>query len=219
MRKALLLSLLSVFVMSGCVTADDPQRQTKKGAAIGAAAGAIAGAIIGHQSDNQRTGAVIGGIVGAVAGSAVGRRMDEQERELQQIEGIEVTRPSENELTVTLNNSILFDYNSAELRRESRVTLAELAGVFHRFPETSMVVEGHTDWVGSEGFNQALSERRAASVASDLISRGVDPWRIEGRGWGKSRPIATNETPEGRQLNRRVEIRIVSTEELGAATP
>ncbi|HEU5162469.1 MAG TPA: OmpA family protein [Thermoanaerobaculia bacterium] len=202
----LLLSLLAL----GCISASDPAKNEKKNAGRGALIGAIAGAIIGNQSGNSATGAVVGAIAGAAVGGAVGRRMDEQERELEQIEGVEVTRTSENELNVTVDDSILFDYDSYELRPDARATLSELAAVFARYPETRLLVEGHTDASGSEAYNQLLSERRAESVSNDLIERGVDRARIEMHGYGKSRPVADNATPEGRQLNRRVEIQVIA---------
>src|SRR6185295_16725307 len=100
-----------------------PNRKTKRGATIGAVAGAIAGAVIGNQSGNNRTGAVVGAAAGAAVGGAIGRRMDKQEQELRQIEGVEVTRPSEGEINVQLTNDILFDTDSSALRSASRSTL------------------------------------------------------------------------------------------------
>ncbi|HEY0592084.1 MAG TPA: OmpA family protein, partial [Thermoanaerobaculia bacterium] len=208
--KKVVAALLLALLAAGCISASDPKKNTKQKAGTGAVIGAIAGAIIGNQSGNSATGAVIGAIAGAAVGGAVGKRMDEQERELQQIEGVEVTRTAENELNVTVDEAILFDYDSYDLRPDARETLSELASVFSRYPETRLRVEGHTDSTGSESYNQLLSEKRAESVASDLMQRGVDARRIEMRGYGKTRPVADNSTPEGRQLNRRVEIHVVA---------
>ena len=209
MKRVAAILLLTLFAL-GCISASDPAKNEKKSAGKGALIGAIAGAIIGNQSGNSATGAVVGAIAGAAVGGAVGRRMDEQERELEQIEGVDVTRTAENELNVTVADSILFDYDSYELRPDARATLSELAAVFSRYTETQLRVEGHTDATGSETYNQLLSERRAESVANDLIQRGVAAARIEMHGYGKSRPVADNATPEGRQLNRRVEIQVVA---------
>jgi outer membrane protein OmpA-like peptidoglycan-associated protein len=211
MKRHLVIGTVAVALLTGCISADDPQQREKRGAAIGAAAGAVAGAIIGNQSGNNRTGAVIGAVAGAAVGGAVGRRMDAQQQELQQIEGVEVTRTAENELNIVLNNNILFDYNSSDLRPESRQTLREMADVFVRYHDTVVRVDGHTDAIGGDAFNQALSERRAGSVSRYLIDRGVEATRIQSRGFGKTMPVADNATPEGRQLNRRVEITVTST--------
>jgi len=138
--------------------------------------------------------------------------MDKQQQELQQIPGVEVTRPAENEIAVGLTNDILFDFNRADLRPESKSTLRTLANNFRQYPDEVITVEGHTDNVGSPEYNQGLSERRAHSVRSYLIDEGVASSHVEARGYGESRPKATNSTPEGRQLNRRVEIHIKATQ-------
>jgi outer membrane protein OmpA-like peptidoglycan-associated protein len=134
--------------------------------------------------------------------------MDKQEQELRQIEGVEVTRPSEGEIDVRLTNDILFDYNSAALRPASRTTLDELGANFRQYPDNRVIVEGHTDSTGSDQYNQKLSEQRAANVADYLIDRGAPASMITVYGYGESRPKSSNDTPEGRQVNRRVEIHI-----------
>ena len=211
-RKATILILIAAFA-AACATTDggsapNDNQKTKRGATIGAVAGAIAGAIIGNQSGNNRTGAVVGAAAGAAVGAAVGRRMDKQEEELKQIPGVEVTRPSEGEINVQLTSDILFDYNSSALRPESRSTLDQLGTNFRQYPDNRVIVEGHTDSVGSDAFNQRLSEQRAANVADYLIDRGVPASNVIVYGYGEARPKASNETAEGRQLNRRVEIHI-----------
>ncbi|HVR43680.1 MAG TPA: OmpA family protein [Thermoanaerobaculia bacterium] len=205
MRRILILTLVTLFAFA-CISADDPNRRTKQGAAIGAATGAAAGAAVGNQSDNPRTGAVAGAVVGGVIGAAIGRRMDQQQRELEQIEGIEVERPAEDALNVNLRNEILFDFDSASLRTASRETVRELASVLARYPDQTVSVAGHTDSVGTDVYNQGLSERRAQAVENYLVSQGVPATRIAAFGYGESRPRATNSTPDGRQLNRRVQI-------------
>jgi outer membrane protein OmpA-like peptidoglycan-associated protein len=208
MKRTLALLILVIFVATACVSQDDPNRRTKQGAAAGAAAGAVAGAVVGNQSDNKEKGAVIGAVVGAAAGAAIGRRMDQQQRELQQIEGVEVTRPAEDEINVTMRNDILFDFNSAALRPEARTTIREMSDVFARYPDTRIVVEGHADAIGGDAYNQRLSEDRAENVADYVVNQGVARSRVVARGFGETQPKASNDTAEGRQLNRRVEISV-----------
>lgn len=207
-KKSLVLALIAVFAFACATTTDDPNKKTKRGAAIGAVIGGVAGAVIGNQSGSNRTGAVIGAAAGAAVGAAVGRRMDKQEQELRQIEGVEVTRPSEGEISVRLTNDILFDTDSSALRSASRTTLNELAQNFRQYPDNRIIVEGHTDSTGSDAHNQRLSENRAAAVADYLIDGGVRASAITVYGFGEARPKASNDTAEGRQLNRRVEIHI-----------
>jgi outer membrane protein OmpA-like peptidoglycan-associated protein len=211
-RRASVLLLIALFLFACKTTSDDPNARAKRGAGAGAAAGAVVGAVVGNQSGNPRTGAAVGAAAGAAIGAAIGHRMDKQQQELQQIPGVEVSRPAENEIAVRMTNDILFDFNRAALRPESQSTLRSLANNFRQYPDEVFTVEGHTDNVGSADYNQGLSERRASSVRSYLIDEGVASSHIEARGYGESRPKATNSTPEGRQLNRRVEIHIRATQ-------
>jgi outer membrane protein OmpA-like peptidoglycan-associated protein len=221
-RKALVLLIIAMFTFACATTSDtgtttsteDANKRTKRGAAIGAVAGAIAGAVIGNQSGNNRTGAVVGAAAGAAVGAAVGRRMDKQAEELRQIEGVEVEHAEgTGEINVRLTSDILFDTDSSALRSASRSTLNELATNFAQYPDNVIIVEGHTDSTGSDAYNQRLSEARAASVADYLIDRGVRAGAITVYGYGELRPKATNDTAEGRQLNRRVEINIRAPQE------
>jgi outer membrane protein OmpA-like peptidoglycan-associated protein len=209
-RKSSVLLLITVLAVA-CATGD-PNQKAKQGAGAGAAAGAIVGAVIGNQSGNNRTGAVVGAAAGAAIGAAIGHRMDKQQQELQQIPGVEVSRPSEGEISVNLTNDILFDFNSASLRSQSQQTLRDLASNFRSYPDEQVTVEGHTDSVGTPSYNQTLSEQRASSVSNYLVGEGVPSSRITSIGYGETRPKATNDTPEGRQLNRRVEIHIRATQ-------
>ena len=205
------VQLITVMAILGCVSADDPNRRTKQGAAVGAAAGAVAGAVVGNQSGNPRTGAAVGAAVGAGVGAAIGHKMDKQQQELERIEGIDVTRTAEDELNVVVRNEILFDHDSAALRSASRASLQEMAGVFSRYPETRITVAGHADSTGPDAYNHDLSHRRARAVRDYLADQGVAASRIEAIGSGETQQRATNDTPEGRQLNRRVEIRVKAT--------
>ena|SRR5438132_10578880 len=211
MRKyiATLLAVLLTSVPMFAQTVDE-HAKTKKGAVIGGIAGAIAGAVIdnnrGHRS--AKRGAVVGGVAGAAAGAIVGAMMDRQERELRQIQGVNVTRTAPGELNVSVQNEVLFDFNSSALRSSSRTSLQQMAEVFQKYPDTTLSVQGHTDSIGSAAYNKRLSERRADSVAGYLQDLGVRSSRIQTIGYGKSQPRATNSTAAGRQLNRRVEIHV-----------
>jgi len=215
-RKGIILVLIAVFAFACATGTDDPYKKTKRGAVIGAVIGGVAGAVIGNQSGSNRTGAVVGAAAGAAVGAAVGRRMDKQEQELRQIEGVEVTRPSEGEINVRLTSDILFDFNSAALRPESRTTLSELGENFRQYPDNTIIVEGHTDSVGTDSYNQRLSEERAANVADYLIDHGVSASKVIVYGFGESRPKSSNDTADGRQLNRRVEIHIRAPQQASA---
>lgn len=184
--------------------------KTRRGAIIGAVAGGVLGAVIGNNtgSGKAKRGAAVGTVAGAAIGAGIGVYMDRQERELRRIEGVEVERTADNELNVVMQNSVLFDYDSSALRGESRDSLREMADVFSRYDKTTISVEGHTDSVGSDAYNRRLSQQRADSVASYLDRLGVDGYRIDTVAWGESQPVSSNSSAHGRQLNRRVEIKI-----------
>jgi outer membrane protein OmpA-like peptidoglycan-associated protein len=208
MKKFLAAFLIAFMSTAAFADVASERDKTKKGAIIGGVAGAIAGAVIHNNrgSGNAKRGAVIGGVVGAATGAIVGAMMDKQERELRQIDGIDVTRTDDDELKVTVRNEILFDFNSSSLRGSSRDELREMAGVFNKYKDTTIVVAGHTDSVGSTAYNQRLSDRRASSVANYLEDIGVRGSRLDAVGYGESRPKASNSTASGRQQNRRVEL-------------
>jgi len=210
MKKTIATMLTVLLATAGFAQTTDDHAKAKKGAIIGGVAGAIAGTIIGNNRGHHsaKRGAVVGTVVGTAAGAIVGAMMDKQERELRQIEGVNVTRTADDELQVTVRNEVLFDVNSASLRSASRDALQEMAGVFEKYPNTTIEVEGHTDSTGTAAYNQRLSERRAGSVAGYLEQLGVRSSRVDAVGLGESQPRATNGTANGRQLNRRVEIHV-----------
>lgn len=209
MVKSLGYSVMVLLLLfAGCATQQEVAgKKTATGAAVGAAAGAVTGAVIGHQAGSRTKGAVIGGVAGAAIGTAIGYELDKQAKELEQIPNMEVAR-YEDSLTVTMSDAVLFDTNSAALKPQAQSVLAQTADVMIRYPDSDLFVKGHTDSTGSEAYNQELSERRAKSVQNFLISKGVAPQRITAIGFGKTMPVATNDTPEGRAQNRRVEIEI-----------
>ena len=207
MKKLVLVTLVAT-ALSGCA-ADDPNKRTKSGAAIGAAAGAL----LGYAVDDGTGGVVAGAAVGALAGAGVGRYMDNQQREFEQALADEQARNElkiqqlENEtLKIDIASEVSFDFDSASLKSAFTPTLNKVSDVLQRYPKTVIHVVGHTDSVGSESYNQRLSEQRAQSVVDYFGSRGVAPGRLYAFGRGELEPRATNETEAGHQLNRRVEI-------------
>lgn len=207
--------MLLIVSLIGCAqTKEVAKTKTAKGAAIGAASGAVVGGVIGHQSGHTAAGAVIGGVAGGVIGGAIGYKLDQQAKELEQIPNTEVKR-EEDRLVVTMSDAVLFDVNSAVLKLEAKDTLGQMADVMIRYPDTDILVKGHTDSTGSEKYNQELSERRAKTVKNYLIDKGVSGPKITSIGFGETMPIAPNDTPEGRQKNRRVEIEIKPRPEAG----
>ena len=210
MKKYLATILTVLLATTGFAQTVDNHAKAKKGAAIGAAAGAVVGAVIGNNRGHHsaKRGAIAGVIAGGAAGAIVGAMMDKQERELKQIQGVDVQRTAPDELRVTVGNDVLFDTASSALRSASKTTLREMADVFDKYPNTIISVQGHADSRGTEAYNQRLSVRRADSVADYLQNLGVNNNRLETLGFGESQPKASNATAEGRQENRRVEIHI-----------
>jgi outer membrane protein OmpA-like peptidoglycan-associated protein len=204
MMFVLLATAVLAMVLGGC-----GMSRTQKGAVIGGAAGAGAGVLIGK--DNTK-GAVIGGAAGAVVGGLIGSYLDKQAREMEEIEGAEVQRQGD-ELRVTFDNAILFDYDSSALKTASQDQLTEVADVLSRYPDTDILVLGHTDSSGSDDYNQSLSERRASAVRGFLMGAGVASSRITARGYGETAPVADNGSESGRAQNRRVELNVQVNEE------
>jgi outer membrane protein OmpA-like peptidoglycan-associated protein len=200
---------LLALVASGCSSMSN----TERGAVIGAGAGGAIGAVIGDAAGSTAKGAIIGAAVGGTAGALIGRRMDDKAETLDdELEGATVERVGEG-ILVTFESGILFDFDSATLRGEARDNLSELAGALASEQEDyELLVAGHTDSVGTETYNQTLSERRANTAANFLVSQGLPPVRLRRVGLGESEPVADNETEAGRQQNRRVEVAIFASE-------
>ncbi len=190
------------------------QSRTKKGAVIGAAAGAVTGAVIGKASGNTAVGAIIGAAVGGAAGAYIGRYMDKQAEEIKNdIAGAKVERVGEG-IRITFESGILFAVDKAALQPEATTNLDKLAVILKKYDDTDILIEGHTDATGSEEHNLDLSRLRAQSVANRLSADNVNPARFTIMGYGESQPVATNETPDGRQANRRVEVAIMANDKL-----
>lgn len=186
---------------------------TQKGAVIGAGAGAAAGGVIGRAAGSTAKGAIIGAVVGGTAGAIIGSRMDKQAEELaDEIPGARIERVGEG-LLVTFESGLLFDFDSDEIKGNARTNLSNLAASLRKYPETEVLIVGHTDSIGSESYNRSLSERRAKAAANFLAMNGVPMSRLEATGRGEVEPVADNASDSGRAQNRRVEVAIFASEE------
>jgi outer membrane protein OmpA-like peptidoglycan-associated protein len=184
----------------------------EKGAVIGATAGAAVGGVIGNNTGSTAKGAIIGAVVGGTAGAVIGHQMDQQAKELEvNIPGAKVERVGEG-IQVTFDSGLLFDFDSDAIRPDAARNLVELASSLKKYPNSSLLIVGHTDSKGDDAYNQSLSSRRANSAASYLQNQGVTRTRIQTTGRGESEPVASNDTDAGRQLNRRVEVAIYASE-------
>ncbi|MBW2636139.1 MAG: OmpA family protein [Deltaproteobacteria bacterium] len=199
---------LAAFLMS-CAGATQQERGARTGAMIGAASGALLGQAIGRDTKATVLGAAIGAAAGGVAGHQIGAYMDRQEQELRsamaQSEAASIQR-EQNILTATFKGDVMFDFDSSILKSGAYAELDRVAKILNNYPQTRIRVEGHTDTTGAEAYNQTLSERRAETVQSALVQRGVDPIRIEAVGFGESQPISSDSA-----TNRRVNIVITPT--------
>lgn len=188
--------------------------RTQKGAAIGAGAGAAAGGLIGYATGSTVAGILIGAAVGGVAGGFIGNYMDKQAAEIERdIEGAKVERVGEG-IKITFSSGILFDVDKSNLKDPYKGELSQLATILNKYEDTHILLAGHTDATGSDEYNLELSRRRAGSVANYLATQNVNRVRFKTKGYGKTDPITSNETAEGRAQNRRVEVAIWANEKL-----
>lgn len=212
LRSAIAATCMTL-VLAACATTDpytgeERMSRTGSGAAVGAAAGAVIGAISGGDRLER---AAIGAGIGALTGAAVGNYMDRQEAELRQQlagTGVSVTRRG-NQIILNMPGNVTFESSASGLKPEFFGVLDSVALVLEEYEQTVLVVDGHTDSTGPNGFNQRLSEERARTVADYLVNRGVRPVRIESYGYGEDYPIASNGSAEGRRQNRRVELTLI----------
>ena len=212
MSLARFLALFICALVAACTTnpytGERQVSKTAKGAGIGAAVGAVIGALTGDDDDERRERALIGAGVGALAGGAVGFYMDQQEAKLRrQLEGtgVRVVR-MDDDIVLAMPGNVTFDVNRADLKAEFLPVLDSVSLVLEEYDKTLIDVAGHTDSTGARDYNFSLSEDRAASVGRYLQNKGVSPLRVVTQGWGPDYPVADNETVDGRQLNRRVEL-------------
>ena len=206
------LAALSLVSVTACVT--DPntgERKVSRTAALGGG-GALAGLLLGGLIGGG-TGRIVGAGIGGVAGAAVGYQMDKQIKELKEQtagSGVDVSSADNGQsILVNLPDGVTFDVDSATLKPQFRSTLDQISQSLQTYPDSLIDVYGHTDSTGSDQYNQALSERRAKTVADYLVMRGITGARVRSLGYGETMPVASNDTEQGRALNRRVEIKIV----------
>lgn len=187
---------------------------TQKGAVIGAGAGAAVGGVIGKNNGSTARGAIIGAAVGGVAGAIIGRQMDRQAKELEQnIPGAVVERVGEG-IQVTFASGLLYDFDSDRIKPDAASNLRNLAQSLNQYPNSELLIVGHTDDVGSDTYNQSLSQRRAQAAAQYLAAQGVASARLRTAGLGESEPVAPNADEAGRMKNRRVEVAIFANQAL-----
>ncbi len=204
----LTLALLVPFA-AGCSSLS----QTQKGAVIGAAGGGAVGAVIGNATGSTARGAIIGAAVGGVAGAIIGRQMEKQAEELAaDLENAKVEQVGEGVL-VTFDSGLLFDFDSDVVKGAAADNLTSLANSLKKYPESELLIVGHTDARGTDSYNMNLSDRRAAAARAYLVAQGVESSRIRTTGRGEAEPVASNETDAGRAQNRRVEVAIFASEE------
>ena len=209
-RLTILPTILAALVLagaSGCASMSG----TSKGAVIGGTVGGVAGGVIGNQTGSTTRGAIIGAVVGGAAGAIIGHKMDQRAQEIQQkVPGAVVERVGEG-IQVTFPSGLLFDFDSYVVKNTAAANLNQLANNLSKYGDSSLMVAGHTDAVGSSQYNQALSENRAQAAARYLSAHGVSRY-IATAGLGEREPVSSNETEAGRQQNRRVEVAIYASE-------
>ena len=213
MKAGVISISVASLVLAGCAADGSfrPMTNTETGALIGAAGGAVIGAAAYRK--NRTKGALVGAVGGGLAGGAVGNYMDNQKRDLEKNLAAEIqagqarVEKLPNEVVrITMTNQTAFETNSSDIKPGFRSTMDKLADVVVRYGKTHLTIVGHTDNVGSDSYNQQLSERRALSVAQYFEAQRVDALRLATAGKGESQPVASNTTDAGRQANRRVEI-------------
>lgn len=208
MRNTIAVVLIGALGLSCASTGP----RTKKGGAIGAGAGAVVGGIIGHKTGSTARGAIIGAVVGGAAGALIGREMDQRaEKIAQELPNAKVSRVGEG-IAVTFASGLLYDFDSDRIRAEAAQNLRNLAASLDKYPNTDLLIVGHTDSQGPDSYNWDLSERRSRSAADYLAAQGVARTRLRTAGRGETEPIASNETDAGQQQNRRVEVAIYASE-------
>ena len=212
---ALLMSVGTLF--TSCEALKNTNN-TQRGAAIGAAGGALLGGILGNnlgKGGKGAMGAVLGGVIGGVAGGVIGNKMDKQAREIDNaLPGADVVRVGEGIKLVLNENAVRFDTNKSTLTATAKTNLDKLIHVFKEYADTNIMIYGYTDSTGSAEYNLKLSQERATSVNNYLVSKGLASTRFSTSGMGIADPIATNDTPEGRSQNRRVEFAITANEKM-----
>lgn len=221
-----LLLPAAMLMVSGCETVKKTSKQDK-GVVIGATSGAVLGGILGNNTGNKNNtalGAILGAVVGGVAGGIIGNKMDRQAEKIKtEIPGAKVERVGEGiDVTFDENNpdgtkaGVFFETNKYNISANSKLALDKLQQIFAEYPETNILIEGHTDNVGTDTYNMALSQRRASAVGDYLRSAGVSSSRLIIKWYGESQPKVDNASDENRAQNRRVEFVITANEKMKA---
>ncbi len=220
MKKVGIYAVTAAFLMASLTGCETVKRtnNTQKGAGIGAVAGAVIGGVLGNnlgKGGNGALGAVLGGVVGGTVGGVIGNQMDQQAREIDNaVPGAQVERVGEGIKLTLGENSVRFDTGKSTLTPTAKANLLKLEKIFEQYPNTNITIYGYTDSTGRVEFNQKLSEQRAESVKQYLVATGIKAERISTQGMGVADPIATNDTPEGRAQNRRVEFAITANQQM-----
>jgi len=210
MKRTLIAAVaIGSFGLTGCASLSNKER----GAVIGAGTGGAVGGVIGNNTGlGTARGAIIGAVIGGAAGAVIGHQMDQQAKEIDQtVPGAEVERVGEG-IQVTFDSGLLFDFDSDRIRPDAAANLNELANSLTKFPNSDLLIVGHTDARGEDAYNMNLSQRRANAASAYLQSRGVPASRIRTSGRGETEPVASNATDAGMQQNRRVEVAIYASE-------
>ena len=217
MTKTGIAAALAATMLGGCATytgqttdPNDPNR-TARGALIGAGIGAVAGLLSGDDATERRQRAMAGAGIGGLAGAGVGAYQDRQEAELRRQTagtGVEVQRDGD-VIKLNLPDGVTFDFNKTNVKPQFYSALNNIATTIKQYDLTIVEINGHTDNIGSLSANQQVSDERARSVGAYLSAQGVQSVRMEMHGYNYQYPVASNDTEQGRALNRRVEIRLI----------
>ncbi len=222
-RNSGLVLVVALLITAGCSTVKKTNK-AQKGAAIGTVGGAVIGGVIGNNVGKGNTvlGAVLGGVIGGVTGGIIGNKMDKQAEKIKnKIPGAEVQRVGEG-IIVTFSEKnpdgskmgVYFDFDKSDITPNSKLALDKLIQIFKEYPETNLLVEGHTDDKGADSYNLSLSERRAMAVGNYLKNQGILSSRLVINWYGEAQPKVENSSDANRAENRRVEFAITANDKM-----
>ena len=210
MKQYIFFGLSFLLILPACKSLNSAQ----KGTGVGVVAGGTAGALIGGGGKSSIIGALIGAAVGGGAGYLIGHHMDKQAEEIKQaVPNAQVERVGEG-INMTFNSGLLFKINSSDLSDSAKYNLGKVAVVFNKYPETLILIEGHTDNTGTVEYNMSLSQKRAEAVSNFLMTQGVASARLNIKWYGEDQPKYPNDTDANRKLNRRVEVAVMADNQL-----
>lgn len=217
--------MAGIIILSASCSTTKKMNKEEKGVAVGAAGGAVIGGIIGNNVGNKKNtalGAILGAIIGGAAGGIIGNKMDRQAEVIkQEIPGAEVTRVGEG-INVTFNENnpdgskagVYFATDKYDINSNSTLALNKLVKVFNSYPETNILIEGHTDNVGDAGYNTTLSKKRATEVGNFITAQGIAKSRLTVKWYGETQPKVENSSDANKALNRRVEFAITANDKM-----